>query len=154
MKHLKLKIFISVIVVLIGLVLVRFLTMDNRAESDGIIYLYIEGENQVVVFEGELEFYQGDTFFDVLDRAFELTCANASYQPDTTCSYTFQVGYQSKVILGIKNDDFELMTDWTHTFLSIYLYNDGIKELSTLGASNIPYQDEDTFLISYEEAWG
>lgn len=155
MKHLKLKIVLSVLVILIGLVVIRLISVDNKAEGDGSVFLTIENDHQEVVFTGELEFYEGDSFYDILNRNFDLTCATANYSVDEDCSYEFQgFEYQGKVILGIQGDDFDLMTDWKKTFLSFYHYNDQIRVLATSGPSNIPFQDQDSFLICYEEAWG
>lgn len=155
MKQLYLKLLITAIVILIGFIVIRLLFVDNKAEENGSIYLYIQDENGVTVFEGEVAFETGDTFFDLLNREFDLTCATASYTEDPSCGYDFQsFAYQGKVILGIKGEDFDLMTNWNDTFLSFYHYNHQEKELATRGPSNIPYKDGDTFLISYELAWG
>lgn len=155
MKHLKLKIVLSVVVILIGIIVIRLISVDNKAEADGLIFLTIENENKDVVFSGELEFYTGDSFFDILNREFDLTCGTATYLPDEDCSHSFKgFEYQGKVILGIKGDDFDLMTDWKNTFLSFYHYNNQERVLATSGPSNIPFKDQDSFLICLEEAWG
>lgn len=155
MKHLKLKLLITALVILIGFIAIRLLYVNNRADDMGSIYLVIQDEHEVIVFEGELDFEAGDSFYDILDRSFDLTCATASYEADPSCGYDFQgFAYQGKVILGIKGDDFELITNWSDTFLSFYHYNNEEKELATVGPSNIPFKDGDQFLISYELAWG
>ena len=39
-----------------------------------------------------------------------------SYQPDPTCSYEFKLFSQTHhIILGIKTDSFDIMTDWDHS---------------------------------------
>jgi len=154
MKPIQLKILISAIVIIVGVVLIRLFLFENRADQSGTIYLTITGENEEIVYEGELEFIEGDSFYDVLDRHFELTCATATYQPDEGCNYTFNsILYQGKVILGIKNDDFELMTNWSDTFLSFYYMENGEKKLATVGPSRLAFEDQDEILIHYENAW-
>jgi len=154
MKPIQLKILISAIVLIVGVVLIRLFLFENVADQKGTIYLTITGENEEIVFEGELEFYEGDSFYDLLDRSFDLTCGTATYQPDESCSYTFNsILYQGKVILGIKNDEFDLITNWSDTFLSFYYIEDGEKKLATVGPSRLAFEDQDEILISYENAW-
>jgi len=154
LTHLKLKIIISIVVVLVGALVIRLLTVENRSTEAGSIYLYIQDEEEHVVFEGSLSYEEGDSFYDILNRHFDLTCANYNYQPDTECSYSFTTpGASGKVILGIKGDNFDLMTNWSDHFLAFYSYNDNEKKLTTVGPSNIPFQNGDVFLINYESAW-
>jgi hypothetical protein len=154
MKPIQLKILISAIVLIVGVVLIRLFLFENVADQKGTIYLTITGENEEIVFEGELEFYEGDSFYDLLDRSFDLTCGTATYQPDESCSYTFNsILYQGKVILGIKNDEFDLITNWSDTFLSFYYIEDGEKKLATVGPSRLAFEDQDEILISYENVW-
>lgn len=155
MKHLKLKLLITAIVILIGFIAIRLLNVDHMANDEGSIYLYIQDENETIVFEGELDYKSGDSFYDILNRHFDLTCATATYQEDPGCGYDFQsFAYQGKVVLGIKGNDFELITNWSDTFLSFYHYSEQQKVLATNGPSNIPFKDGDQFLICYEIAWG
>lgn len=154
MSHVKVKIIISVMVILVALVTIRLLTVENVSTDEGSIYLYITDQNQDTVFEGELSYIEGDSFYDILDRHFDLTCATQTYQPDETCSYSFTTpGAKGKVILGITGEGFSVMTNWTDYFLAFYTYDDGEKRLTTVGPSNIPFQDGDQFMICYETIW-
>lgn len=154
MSHLKIKIIISIVVILVGALVIHLLTVENRSTDTGEIYLYIVDADEKVVFEGSLSYEKGDSFFDILNRHFDLTCATSNYQPDIQCSYSFSTpGASGKVILGIKGDDFELITNWTNNFLAFYIYDGDIKQLSTVGPSNIPFQNDDVFMIQYENPW-
>lgn len=153
-KHLKMKILITFIVVVLALVVGRLFWINNQADHDGIIHLELIDNEGKIVFQDTLMFYEGDTFFDILNRAFDLTCASASYQADPTCAYTFtSFAYQGKVILGIKGDDFDLSSDWSNTFLAFYVKHDDDFVLSTLGPSQIPFDDGDEFQIILESVW-
>ncbi len=146
------KFIISLGVVLLGIVVIRLISENHRAEADGTIHLTIIDIEGQTVFDEDIPFYQGDSFYDVLDRTFDLTCATATYQQDDTCAYTFNsFAYQGKVILGIKGNDFELLSDWSTTFLSFYIYDGSDYRLSTFGPSNIPFQQGDQFMIRHDE---
>ena len=82
--------------------------------------------NEEVIFHEILPFQENESFFEILNDRFTLTCANQFYQPDDTCSFKFNVmGQENHVILGIKSDDFEVITDWDNTFLNIEVYSNG-----------------------------
>lgn len=153
------KILLTLFVVIVGIVVIRLVSVDNRVDHDGSIYVYITGINQETVFEGELTYEEGDSFFDVINKHFDLTCATQTYEEDPTCesSHAFQFILdqviqqgQSKIILGIKGETFELMTDWNNTFLAFYHYDDNKKSLSTSGVSNIYFQNGSKFMICFE----
>lgn len=154
MKNLVIKIIVSVVIIIAVFFAIQFFTDENLSLTSGSIQLVIVDQEGATVFDDELLFYEGDSFYDILNRNFELTCANGSYQADETCSYDFQsFGFQGKVILGIKNDDFLVMSDWTNSFLSIEKYNGEVYQLTTLGVSNIEFMDQDQFKISLKNAW-
>lgn len=145
------KFIISLVVVLAGIVVIRLISEDHTAEVDGFIHLTmidLEGET---IFDEDIPFYQGDSFYDILDRQFDLICATATYAQDETCSYTFNnFAYQGKVILGIKHDDVEIVSNWSNTFLAFYTYHESEYILSTVGPSNIPFENGDRFMIKHE----
>ncbi len=154
MKNLVIKSIVSVVIIIAVFFAIQFFTDENLSLTGGSIQLVIVDQEGTTVFDDELLFYEGDSFYDILNRNFELTCANGSYQADETCSYDFQsFGFQGKVILGIKNDDFLVMSDWTNSFLSIEKYNGEVYQLTTLGVSNIEFMDQDQFKISLKNAW-
>jgi len=155
MKQHLIKIIISFIAVLTVGVIVYQLMRPHQAESEGVIYLLIQDEDNQILYDGEIPFFEGDTFYDLLDREFLLLCATQTYQVDDTCSYTFNTFiYQGKVILGISGDDFELLTDWNNTFIAFeVLFNDAYV-LSTQGPSHMAYKDQDHFRISVRRVSG
>lgn len=153
-KHLLIKLIITFGVVLIAIVVGRLLWIENIATDEGEIHLEIIDQEGIVVFDDVLIYQEGDTFFDILDRYFDLTCANASYAADPTCSYTFtSFAYEGKVILGISGEGFSVASDWSNTFLAFYVKHEDDYVLSTLGPSQIPFEDQDEFRIVLESVW-
>lgn len=154
MKNLVIKIIFSVVIIIAVFFAIRFFTNENLSLTEGSIQLTIlDGEGEVV-FDDELIFHEGDSFYDILERNFELTCANGSYQADETCTYEFQsFGFQGKVILGIENDEFSIISDWTNSFLAIEKYDGATYQLTTNGVSNLEFEDQDQFRISLKNAW-
>ena len=110
-NKLSFKILISLVVLLVGLVGIYLLSPNNNAKSDGIIHLKVLDINEEVVFNNELSFNTGDSFYDILSNNFTIICADGSYNPDPTCSYEFNfITYKERIVLGIKNDDFEIIS--------------------------------------------
>lgn len=155
MKKIVPRIIISAIIVLIAIILVRALTPDHTASSDGNVRVIIIDLDESTVFDGEIPFQAGDNFFDVLNRSFSLICAASDYSADPTCSYTFSnFGNASKVLLGISNNDFSILTDWTNTFLQFELYDGVNYYLATNGVSQIDFADHDIIRISAQAVLG
>jgi hypothetical protein len=155
MKKIALKLFLSVIMILGLIFTIRFIYQDNLATGDGTIYLIILDIDETILFDGELEYFEGDSFFDILNRNFDLSCANQNYQVDLTCEYTFNsFAYKGKVLLGIKNEDFDIVTDWYNLFLAIEIDKGNGYYLATEGVSNIKFSDKDSFRISVRNPMG
>lgn len=153
MKKTAIKIIITVVVLALSYLFITVFMVDNQAERDGEISLEILDSDDTLLYTGELDYEKGDTFFDVLDRHFDLTCATRTYQPDPTCSYAFHgIAYQGHVLLGVEGDDFLLMTDWRHTFLAIELFDGETYVFATEGISNVPYEDYVGVRITVREA--
>ncbi len=149
MKTTVLKIVVSIIVVLITAILVHVLSVSNQATSDGSLRITIVDDNGQTVFNGDVSYFENDSFFDVLQREFELTCASSSYQADASCSYDFQnFAYEGKILLGIANDDFNIQTDWSHSFLAFELFDGSDFYLATQGVSRIEFSNQDQIRIS------
>lgn len=150
MKTTVLKIVASIIVVLTAAILVHFLTTNNQALDDGSIRIIIVDEDGQTVFDDDVIFMKDDTFYDVLQREFDLTCASSTYQSDPTCSYIFQsFGYEGRILLGISNDDFSIQTDWADSFIAIEIYDGTDYYLATQGVSNIEFLENDQIRISF-----
>jgi len=154
MKNLVVKIIVSVVLIITVFFTIEFFANENLSLTSGSIHLTIVDDQGIVVFDDELTFDEGDSFFDILYRNFDLTCANGSYQADEACTYDFQsFGFQGKVLLGIKNDDFEILSNWTNTFLSIEKYDGEAYKLTTVGVSNVSFGNHDKFRLTLKNAW-
>jgi len=155
MKNIVYKILLSIIMILGLIFTIQLMYEDNKATSDGTIYLTILDIDDQIKFEGELEFFEGDSFYDILKRNFTLTCANQNYQQDSTCEYQFNsILYKGKVILGIQNEDFLLITNWYQRFLAIEIDKGNGFYLATESVSNIKFSDKDHFKIQVRNAMG
>jgi hypothetical protein len=154
MKKLAVKFIVSIIALASVFTAIQLLKTDHQALTSGEIELILVDESGTVVYEEWITFEEGMTFYDVLQAHFELTCANASYQADDTCSYTFSsFGSSDKVILGIKGTTFELVTDWQHSYLSIYKWDGSEFRLTAQGVMQLVFEDQDRIKISVEEVW-
>ncbi len=148
MKPLYLKIFLTIAVLLLGYVIIEFVFNRDVIIYDGEVELTIIDESGITVFEQVVYYEKDQTFFDILNDKFDLTCANRSYQEDPTCSYEFKLFSQNHhVILGIKNESFEIMTDWQNTFLNIEIYDGTNYVDSTVGVDGISLNDIDKIRI-------
>lgn len=124
MKKLYIKIILTVVVLVLGYIAIEAIMTDGFTLGDGEFELVIVDQSDQIVYEETLTYKEGQSFFDVLKENFEITCANKYYKEDPTCSYTFNVmSVKSHVILGIKSDTFEIMTNWNHSFIKIEVFN-------------------------------
>lgn len=154
MKKLAVKFIVSIIALASVFTAIKLLQTNNHALESGEIELILEDESGTIIYEAWLSFEEGMTFYDLLQAHFELTCANQAYQQDDTCSYTFSsFGTSDKVILGIQGTTFELMTDWQHTYLSIYKWDGSEFKLTPQGVMQLAFDDQDRIKIKVEEVW-
>lgn len=124
MKPIVIKLILTVAVLLFGFLIIEFVFDRDLIHEAGDIELIIMNEDQEVLFHEILSYEENESFFEILNERFTLTCANQFYQIDHTCSFTFNVmGQENHVILGIKSESFEMMTDWDNTFLNIEIYD-------------------------------
>jgi len=137
MKGIALKVIVSLIVLSIAAFLVHYFFIQNQASKDGIIHLIIMDASESIVYEGDLEFFEGDTFYDVLDRNFELTT-----QPPT---------FLGIVIIGIANNEFTILTNFTNDFLAIEVYDDGAYRKTAEGAVLIEPEDGQLYRLRVEQ---
>jgi hypothetical protein len=136
MKVIALKIIVSLIVISIAAFLVHYFFIQNQASKDGTFHLIIMDASEEIVYEGDLEFFEGDTFYDVLDRNFELT--------------TQLPTFLGIVIIGIKNDQFTILTNFTDDFLAIEVYEDGLYRKTAEGAVLIEPEDGQMYRLRVE----
>lgn len=149
MKKLSTKIIVSILMIILAWVIIRFLIPQDETMDSGDITIQIYNEDSELVYEGSHAFQKDMYLYDVLDASFDLTCGNQSYQADSTCSYTFtSFAYQGKIILGISNDDFSIISNWTDTFLAIEYFDANTFVLSQKGPSHIALKDGDIIRIS------
>jgi hypothetical protein len=149
MKKIILKIVLTIAALLLGYIVINVIMGDGKTDGDGSFELIILDDNQDVVYNEILNYEKDQTFFDVLNENFELTCANRLYEPDSTCSYKFTImQYKNHIILGIKSDEFDIMTDWDNTFIKIEIYNGNEYVRSTIGFDYVDIEDNKKIRIS------
>ena len=147
---------ILTIVALLSLFLVRSIFFnEHRAIDEGMIHLQILDETNTIIFDDSIIYFEGESLFDILNRTFTLTCANRFYQPDETCSHTFQnITYQGKVILTIENEDFTLSSDWRNNFLGFEVYDGETYVHAVHGASTLPFENGTKIRIVLKQVSG
>lgn len=154
MKKLSIKFIVSILALATVFVAMRLLDVTPNHDTAGEIRIILEDVSGQVVYDAWIPFESGMSFFDLLQENFEITCANALYQPDETCGYTFQsFGVSDKVILGIRGTSFELMTNWQNTYLSIHKWDGSDFRLTPQGVMNLPMTDQDQIKITVKEVW-
>jgi len=153
MKPIIVKIILTLAVLLFGFLVIEFVFDRDLIHEAGEVELIIMNENEEVLFHEILPYLENESFFEILDDRFTLTCANQFYQSDDTCSFKFNVmGQENHVILGIKSDDFEVITDWDNTFLNIEVYNNGTFIDANQGFDMIELDDIDKIRIVVDDA--
>ncbi len=140
------KILISIVALIIIGVIYYYLgdfspsSVDDNGEIAGEIQFELIDENDQILIDDRLTFYEEDTLFTLLNRNYSIVCADQNYQPDPSCSHTFIGG---RIILAIEG----LESNWTDTVLTIYI-NDS---LALEGVSKITLEDEDKITIKRTE---
>ena len=153
MKPIVLKIILTLAVLLFGFLVIEFVFDRDLIHEAGEIELIIMDEHEKTVFQDILPYEENQSFFDILNERFKLTCANQFYQPDDTCSFKFNVmGQENHVILGIKSDDFEVITDWDNTFLNIEIYIDETYIDANQGFDMVQLDELDKIRIVLDDA--
>lgn len=149
MKKIIIKIVLTLAALLLGYIVINVIMGDGKTDGDGSFELIILDDNQDVVYNEILNYEKDQTFFDVLNENFELTCANRLYEADSTCSYKFTImQYKNHIILGIKSDEFDIMTDWDNTFIKIEIYNGNEYVRSTIGFDYVDIEENKKIRIS------
>jgi hypothetical protein len=149
MKKTAIKIIISLLALAIVFGAVQLFSKDHAAKEDGYILLIILDEDGNVLFDDEIPYYIDDTFFDIINRKFSLTCANRYYQQDQTCNHDFVIMDQkNKVLLGITGETFDVITDFNQTFIQIEVFNEITFVLATQGVSQLKFEDGSIIRLS------
>lgn len=153
MKPIVLKIILTLAVLLFGFLIIEFVFDRDLIHEAGEVELIIMNENEEVLFNEILPYQENQSFFEILDDRFTLTCANQFYQPDDTCSFKFNVmGQENHVVLGIKSDDFEVITDWDNTFLNLEVYSNGTFVDANQGFDMIALDTVDKIRVVIDDA--
>ena len=147
---LKLIVTLSVIILLFAGI--YFYEQSQKISGPGEFELIIADENEVILHQETFAFDAGTSLYDVLRENFSLTCASNTYDPDPTCSASFRFfadgsTIDGKIILGIKDEAFEVMTDWDTTYLAIEVYQNGIYRLTTKGVNGYILKDGERIRI-------
>lgn len=130
------KIIASLFAILAFIGILHFASAPNPSAVDGYITFILVDEQQAEVINERIDFKEGETLYDVLQRHYKVVCADELYQPDDTCAYSSLFG---KAILEVET----IKTDWTNNFLSLYI-ND---EYASFGVSQLEFNDGD--IISF-----
>lgn len=131
--------------VALGLIIASFFALSFYGFSDveGTITITLIDEFGDTISEKEYNFEEEDTLFLLLDKHYDLGCANSSYQLSDVCEKGL---FSSRVILEIDS----LKTDWRNSYIAVYEN----EEYSTLGIDNISINDGDEFLFKYKLVGG
>lgn len=152
MKPIFIKIILTIAVLLLGYMIIEFVFNRDVIHDAGFVELILIDKDDRVVYQKVLYYEENQTFFELLNEHFELTCANQFYQPDNSCSYQFSImGQQQHIILGIKSNTFEMMTDWDKTFLNIEIYDGNAYVDSSVGVDMIDLDEIHKIRILVDE---
>lgn len=129
MKEIYKKLILTLVVVLIGVTVILLLRPKGN-NYFGQIQLIIEDEE--VVYDNFLDFKENETLYDLLNNNFEVI------------ERDYAIGV---IILNIKGEDFEVITDFEGSYLAFYEVLDGKEEYFTVSAKDFYLQDEMVILI-------
>ena len=137
------KILISFVALV--LIIGSFLALSYLDFSDveGTISITLIDEIGDTISSKEYDFTNEDTLFSILDKNYDLGCANSSYQLSEVCEKGL---FTSRILLEINT----LKTDWRNSYISIYEN----EEYSTQGIDNISINDGDKFVFEYKLVGG
>lgn len=129
-----------------------FYSQSQEVNGPGVFELIIANEGEEILFQDSITFNAGDTLYDILQTNFSLICASKTYEEDPTCSASFKFFadgsmIDEKIILGIKGEAFEVITDWDKTYLSIQVYENNLYRLTTKGVSGYTLKDGEKIRI-------
>ncbi|MCM1260958.1 MAG: DUF4430 domain-containing protein [Prevotella sp.] len=125
MNQKRISIIASVLAVLV-IVFVCLWFGTKGAQKAGQMHLYITGENGVVLFDQEVDFYQGDVLIDVLRRHVEIEEGKGS---------------QKGMIIGINGDTTDITTHYYKLVVNC--------EFASVGAWELVPSNQDEIRITY-----
>jgi len=135
----KTKVALSILMI-VSLVLVYIFLLDYHSDDKDINTDIVKGqitfklydEFDVIIIDDVLDYYDNDSLYTILQRNYQVVCANQFYQRDETCSYRFINGY---VILEIES----VVSNWYQTVLTLYI--NGVR--ANYGVSLVDFKDGD-----------
>lgn len=133
-KNVLIKIALTIAVILISFLSIYLVSPKNK--NQGSITLIIEEEN--IVYNNNLDFKKGESLLDLLEKNFIIEKKGIGKQV---------------IILSIKNNDFNIKTDFTNNFLAFYKIIDETEVLLEYGASSYSLSNKETILIRTELVW-
>lgn len=133
-KNVLIKIALTIAVILISFLSIYLVSPKNK--NEGSITLIIEEEN--IVYNNNLDFKKGESLLDLLEKNFIIEKKGIGKQV---------------IILSIKNNDFNIKTDFTNNFLAFYKIIDETEVLLEYGASSYSLSNKETILIRTELVW-
>ena len=133
-KNVLIKIALTIAVILISFLSIYIVSPKNK--NQGSITLIIEEEN--IVYNNNLDFKKGESLLDLLEKNFIIEKKGIGKQV---------------IILSIKNNDFNIKTDFTNNFLAFYKIIDETEVLLEYGASSYSLSNKETILIRTELVW-
>jgi len=133
------KLALTILMVAIGVA--GFFMQNLLVQNDelGTITIEVYDQSDQLYDSYTVSFSEEDTLLSLMDNHYNITCANASYQP-TTCDNPPLIG---SIILGIDTVD----TDWFNTYIAIYING----EYSSSGIDLISLTDGTTYTFKYTE---
>lgn len=137
MKNL-IRIILSLVAILGVAIFISKYSNEEKVESDGSITFILIDENGQESIKANIDFFIGDTLFDVLNREFAIVCADEFYERDETCSHESIYG---KAVLEIES----VITDWNNNFLGLYK-ND---EYASYGVSKLSFTSGDIITFKW-----
>lgn len=135
------KLVISIIVIVIATAsFIVFSQQLNKNDKLGEITIILVDEIGDTIHNRKYDFTEDDTLLAILDRGFDLKCADSSYKITDNCDPLL---FGSRVVMKID----KIGTNWFDNYIGIY-END---IYSTLGIDSIALNDGDVFRFEFTE---
>lgn len=136
---------IAILLVVFGLAFVgyKYFSSPIKGDHTGGVNVILIDESGVTVSNDNFDFDTEITLFDFVDNHYNLSCADTSYKPDDTCSFTM---LNSHILLSIG----EIETSWTGSYIQILV--DDIP--SEYGIDRIMLKDNTSYTFKYVDLGG
>lgn len=135
----KNRILISIILIIIAASILGTFRLF-QASSDGEITVILYNE-ETQISETIIPYEADDTLYELLASNFDITCMNASYEPDPDCDMASFSGISGRIILEID----ALKSNWTDSYIEIEING----EKSSYGIDALNFTDQDVIGFRY-----